>query len=388
MKALKLSRVPLVFAACLLLLTGCWDQREIEDRTVVAAIAMDYTKKKQLLVSVQIPIPLQIAGSGGQGGGGGGGGGGSSFRVISASGRSFNEAVEKIQFRVNHELFFGQTSIIAFGERVARGGVQDTIDALRRMPQFRRLIYPVVVEEGAASDLLNVNTQLEKVPADFMTTMIQNGIGMGIYPNLTLGQFYVGLSNTSRQPAMLTVAQANDEGIKVTGLAAFKGDRMVGTLNNEQMSNYLRLSKRAGGGTFTFSIEGRKRLATVRPALERTTYDFKMEDGRVTIKIDVIMDAILTESNFPIDLENPETQNQVTESIESQLEKKSMQTFRLLQKNQTDILNIGAYVRAYHPEIWNRVDWNNAFARAKVDIDYQVNLRRSGMELKNYNTNK
>ncbi|MFO7291060.1 MAG: Ger(x)C family spore germination protein, partial [Bacillota bacterium] len=54
------------------LLTGCWDRREIEQRSFVFAMAID-EHPKGVEVSVQIPIPIMIVGSGGGVGGGQGG---------------------------------------------------------------------------------------------------------------------------------------------------------------------------------------------------------------------------------------------------------------------------------------------------------------------------
>jgi spore germination protein KC len=119
--------------------------------------------------------------------------------------------------------------------------------------------------------------------------------------------------------------------------------------------------------------------------LEKTEYGFSEQKGRLHINLDVSLDAIVTESNFPINLDKAKIRRELQRELEKQLEAQSMKTFRLLQKYRTDIFNIGAYVRAFHPDLWNSINWNNTFADAKVDIDYHITIRRSGMELKNYN---
>ena len=73
---------------CLLsvsLLGGCWDAREIEERTSVIALAFD-KHPTGYEISVQVPIPLKIVGSGG---GGGGESGQNAVRSLQGTGKTF-----------------------------------------------------------------------------------------------------------------------------------------------------------------------------------------------------------------------------------------------------------------------------------------------------------
>lgn len=381
---LKGLRIALLAFVCCFLLAGCWDSREIEDRTAISALAVDKTPNGGLKVTAQIPIPLQIAG----GGGSGGGGGGKPIITVHAVGRNFEEALNKIQYRVDHKLFFGQMAVIAFSQDVANSGIQSIIDALRRKAQIRRLLYPIIVEKGKASEFVKVNTQMEKIPANFIKMMIHNSVRLGTLPNDTLGRFYVGLSNSAKEPSMLSF-KLNKEGKMIeTGIAVFKGAKMIGLLNRQDASNLLRVSEENGGGDFTFQAGKKGQLATFKPNLSRVRYHFNYKNGRLYILVKIKMEGKITEITFPFDLEGQKQRAELQKVIEKKFAKQSLAMIKKLQKYDSDILGFGVRVRAFEPEIWDQVDWATAFRNAKVKVVYDVQIRRAGMEMKNSNRKK
>ncbi|HET7577756.1 MAG TPA: Ger(x)C family spore germination protein [Bacillales bacterium] len=381
-RLLKLLKTGFFAFVCLFLLAGCWDEREIEDRTAITALAVDEAKNGGYKVTIQIAIPLLIAG--GVSTPGGGGGSGKPVLTVDATGRTFDEALEKIQYRVDHKLFFGQMTIVVFGRKIATDGIQSIIDALRRMSQIRRLLYPIVVEEGKASDLLQVNTQMEKIPANFINLMIQNGIRMGTLPDLTLGRYFVSLSNSSRQPAMLSFKMQGKKSLIETGIAVFHGPKMVGLLNRLETSNFLRVSKENGGGKYTFQAGKKGQLATYQPNLVDTNYDFFEKNGRVHVNVDVFVEGQLTEVTYPLNLQKQSVRERLKKTMEKNMAKQSTEMVKKLQQYGSDILGFGPRLRAYHYDLWKKIDWDKAFPKAKVNIQYHIQMRRSGMEMKNY----
>src|SRR5690606_28201558 len=117
------------------LITGCWDRREIEQRSAVFAMSMD-DHSIGVELSVQIPIPIMIVGTGG--GGGGGQGGQGVFHNFSAVGNTLYAALENLQNQTNHDLFLGHTRLLLLSEKVVRNKGMKILDALRRHPEIRR----------------------------------------------------------------------------------------------------------------------------------------------------------------------------------------------------------------------------------------------------------
>lgn len=362
----------------LILLSGCWDMREIEERTSVVAIGVDKGEgENELRVSVQIPVPINITG-----GKGGGGGGGESVQVVSANGRTFIDAFRKLQMKVNQELFYGHTRIIVFSEEVARGGIKDIIDGLRREPQVRRLLWPIIIREKDAEDLLNFRPKLEQVPTVFLMSMIKGQSAAERLPGTTLGDVYIDLSNSTKQPRMIAIEMKNKEEVEVSGLAVFRGDRLVGFLDDIETMDWLRLTQKKDGGKFSIDIDDDS-YVSMRPEDIITDFNFSYEDGKVIVDILCEFNGSLIEATEPVNLDKRENMRKIEQKIEEDLEKRSMKMIHKVQKDfQSDILNLGEKLKAYHYDIWKRVNWETEFPNAEINVKYKVDIVRTGMTAK------
>jgi spore germination protein KC len=362
----------------LILLSGCWDMREIEERIAVVAIGVDKGEEdNELRVSVQIPVPINIAG-----GKGGGGGGAEPVQVVSANGRTFLDAFRKLQMKVNQELFYGHTRIIVFSEEVAREGINDVIDSLRREPQVRRLLWPVIIREKDAVELLNFKPKLEQVPTVFLMSMIQGQSKAERLSGTTLGDVYIDLSNSTKQPRMIAVDLENEEEVELSGLAVFRGDQLVGFLDKIETMDWLRLTQKRDGGKFSIDID-ENNYVSMRPEDLVTDYEFLYKDGKVLVNITCDFNGSLIEATMPLDLDKRENMRRIEQKIEKELEKRSMKMIRKVQTEfESDVLNFGEKLKAYHYDIWEKINWETEFPDAKISVKYEVDIVRTGMTSK------
>ncbi|MEW9032953.1 MAG: Ger(x)C family spore germination protein, partial [Planifilum fimeticola] len=254
----------LVWVLVMGLLSGCWDRREIEQRSSVFAMAID-NHPKGVEVSVQIPIPIMIIGSGG---GGGGQGGQGAVHNFSAAGETVSEALENLQNQTNQDLFLGHTRLLLLSEDLAREKGLKILDALRRHPEIRRQIWPLIID-GPAKEALAVNLRLAEIPTEYILDFVENGSSHGRMGDTTLGRWFVNQSDPTRsayinylhvEPGMGggqggSVGQGNSGGqggnaegkVFWKGLAVMKGDHMVGSLSREESSPILEIVEEKPG---------------------------------------------------------------------------------------------------------------------------------------------
>lgn len=361
-----------------ILTTGCWDQREIEERTSAVAIGIDRPENHPELVqiSVQIPIPIKIAGSTG-----GSGGSGDPVKIMSATGRTINGAFNNLQNRLNQELFYGHTRIIAIGEEMARSGLHDVMDTFRRDPQIRRLLWPLVVK-GKAADLLTAKPEIEQIPAVYLMSMIEDGTNTGQIPEMNLGRFYIALSSSSEQP-FLNYIEVKDNDIAWKGVAVFREDKMVGVLNEIDTWSMLRIRDKRDGGVVVFEYKGNpEHLISFTTETIRVDDQYSYNNGQLIVKIKLLLEGDLVGKTFKSDFSAQSEIHQLEEDAEAYLEKQAKEMLAKLQKKYSaDILGLGNFIRAYHPEIWKRLDWPEDFGKADIRVTYDIKLRRTGMEM-------
>lgn len=361
------------------MISGCWDQREIEERISVVAVGIDLADEnpKRITATVQIPIPIKIAGSSG-----GAGGSGDPVKVMSATGRTLVEAFTDLQRRLNQQLFFGHTRVIAIGEELARAGLYDELDAFRRNPEIRRLLWPLVVK-GKASDLLESKPELEQIPTVFIMSMIETGGDTGRIPDINLGKFYIDFSSSAEDP-YLNYVEAGEKGVKWLGIAVFRGDKMVGSLDELDTWSFMRVGRKTNGGPIIFEYGGGdNELISFTTDTTHVKSRYRLEGGRVAAEFTVYVEGDLIAKTFDTDFSDLREIEKLERKAEEYLEKEAAAMLRKLQKEfDSDILGIGTRLRAYHPRVWSQVKDANYFPEADIRVKYVVKLRRIGMEMK------
>ncbi|EXX88878.1 spore gernimation protein [Paenibacillus darwinianus] len=363
-----------------LALAGCWDRREIEERTSVVAVAIDAVPDRpdMIRLSVQIPIPLKIAGSTGTGGSSGGD---SPVKVLSSDGITVLDAIRKLQTQLNQELFYGHTRVIAIGEAVARKGLNEVLDPFRRNPQIRRLLWPIIVE-GEGRQLLEANPGLEQIPTVYIMSLVENGVKEGYIPDMNLGNFFIDLSSNCHQPFMLRFSARKEE-IAYKGIALFREDKMIGSLDVQETWAIERVRYRENGGPIIFPYEGdSSRMVSLSSEFVGQSSRIRYNNGRVEARIHIQLEGALLEKTFDDMLFKSGRITLLEQNAADYLAAKTRQVIEKLQKRyRADVIGIGGKIRAFHPGIWRRINWQSEFPEADIVVTYSYKLRNTGMEM-------
>lgn len=115
-------------AAAMLLLSGCWDQRDISERTPALGLGFDRDRSGwQVALSevrfVQGAQPPYIG------------------TVFTGRGHTISEALDNVRTQVGRELYVGGVKVYVFGPGVVRKGVFEVLDALRRNEEVDRTAF-------------------------------------------------------------------------------------------------------------------------------------------------------------------------------------------------------------------------------------------------------
>lgn len=357
-----------------LLLTGCWDRRELDERSLITAVALD-TAPEGYKLSFMIPIPIKIAGSGG---GGTGEGGQDVVQIFSSTGTTISEAFGKIRREVNQEPFFGYTVLLLLGEDVLQTGIEKDLDVFRRYPQMRRRLIPAVVK-GRADEVLHANPKLEQIPSNYIYLLLDNGISQGWMADVTLGDLFANLSDPSRNGVVNMLDIKNDV-VRWIGLAVLKGDRMVGRLSDvesvpaiqlrdQKAGNFIEVPCPGGKGSFVF------RALRVNPKVKIDNKE------KIRIKSTVHVIGEIIENGCKNNLSDQKELVKFSSSVKKLYEQVARNLLHKMQKElKSDIFFYGERIRALHPQLWREIDWKTTFPKVKVEVEYQVEIRRYGME--------
>lgn len=132
----------------LLITTGCWNAREIDELAFVLGIALDKTGNGGVKITVQMAKPSTFSKSPT-----GGGKEGKPFWVASSEGKTFFEAIRNMATFTSRRIFWSHNKIIIISEKLARSDISEILDFFCRNPELR-LRTCVAVIPGEAGPIL------------------------------------------------------------------------------------------------------------------------------------------------------------------------------------------------------------------------------------------
>ncbi|WP_165859363.1 Ger(x)C family spore germination protein [Desulfofundulus salinus] len=396
-----------------LVLSGCWDHREVEELGIVLLTAVDAAPEGKIRVVVQTLVPAAVAGGGGGGGmsgvgggGGGGGGGRKRYHNLATEARTVFEAIRRLSMESPRELFFAHNQVIIISEKLARErGVAEVMDFFERNRQFRRDTW-ILVARGDPRDIMEVPVHLEVTPAQDIVGIINNQELSARFAPTHLGEFVEMLENSGVEPytAILEVVPnaafsrmslhpggagpAPFHNIKLTGTAVFRRDRLVGWLNEREARGLLWVRGEVRGGPVTFSLpgsRGEQKLAVeiLRAGRGGVKLEPFLASGQPGMRVEINTRVNITESeNLEIDLRNPQVISRLEKQLAGVIKQEVMACVtRLQEEYRADVLGFGEAVHRKYPRVWRQVEreWEDVFATMPVTVEVKVVIRRMGL---------
>ncbi|WP_411680289.1 Ger(x)C family spore germination protein [Clostridium thailandense] len=401
----------LIVLSTIFLFTGCWDYAEYQQIAQIYSVGIDFEKENNDII-----VTLQYISTGKTQGG----------KVsesitgaaYSAKAKTLIDAVNKLQEATPGNLFFSYLQVLVIGEDAATYILKDIISHIERTPSIRNSAY-VIITPGKAEGLIstvdpfnpiasgkkihNLLTGYPNGGSTFQVTIhefIQMLVKPGIesvasrvvstgYKNKTLQESAKVLGGTHED---VKFHLQNEGNFRAFGLAAFKGDKFVGWLDDNES---LGLSW----------IKGKK-IKTYKSTKTDEEVNFSTYSKNITFNADVkkILYFYITDSKSKIKVQindkNPEININVkveaalrkyytgegseylTPDIVNSMERKLENSIKsdimtVIQKGQkelkTDIFGFGFNLYRQHPKEWHR-NYENTWEEIFPDIPIKVNV--------------
>ncbi len=403
--------IPLLLCA-MLLLTGCWDQKDIETRGYVLGVAIDryppipqdggkgtpeeaspqeeeklekmelHTGQPVYAMTLQLPI-VSKAKAASAGTGGGGSGEGSRTWEITQIGNSFMSINREIHSRTSLFLNFEHLQAIILSEEVAKEGIEKILDFFLRDPEMRRRV-KVFISQGEAKKILDVIPRMEDYSSLYLARLPKNAVrNSRMVHKLDLGEAVVNIHGG--YAFVLPKVQATKDEIKSSGGAAFKGDRMVGWISELEMEALKFIRNLYMGGVVTVKAPGFENgMVTLEITKARSRVTPLIEDGDVRFQVNIQVECNYGEAT------NMHSHGKITGAFLEKLELECsreiqricMQTIRKAQKElETDIFLFDHILETEKPAFWKEVgkQWNSIFPNVEVEVKVDTDIILIGL---------
>ncbi|MBM7643989.1 spore germination protein KC [Scopulibacillus daqui] len=369
--------MPLSMSLFLLVSSGCWDRVEINDLAIVTGIALDAASHNNIQLSVQLFMPTGAGGGTTQGGGGGSPGGQQQSFVISANGVNIADAVTNIEEKTSRRIFWGQSDTIFFGKKLAKKGIGPSIDFLTRYPKPREHAY-VFVAEGKGKKILEYKPHLERNSSEVLRELAKKQTGMKV----SLKDLAQMLSDPYESPVLPWV-KYRGERARISGIALFSGDKMVGRMNKQTTRGVQWLRNEIRTATITVNPKGKGRVSMyllrskskLQPVIKNGTWE-------IIARIEAEDDIVQNTTN--LDVMDPKVINKLEKDTGYLIKKRINAAVRQAQKKDLDIFGFSDAFHRKYPSVWktSKDRWKDIFPDVTVKVNTKVKILRPGVTSK------
>ncbi|SFM08520.1 spore germination protein KC [Paenibacillus sp. 1_12] len=382
--------VCLIGGVLTLMLSGCWNRRELNTLAIELGTAID-KEGDQYRVSVQVVDPSEVAASKTSSSGR------SPVNLYQATAPTVYQALRKITDTSPRLIYGSHIRVLILSEELAREGIGKVLDLLSRDPEMRTDFYVLIAKNTNADNVLRVLTPMEKIPSMNLFSSLETSSKMWApTTTFTLDELISQLVTEASNPVLTGVMikgnsdkggrkeniEEIDPSVKLTfsGLALFKKDRLVGWLNEPQSKgyNYIMDKMKSTASLLHCPDGGNIVIETVR---SHTKVKSRIENGEPVIDIHMKSQANIAEVACELDLKDPSTYFMLQDKLEKKFVEQMKECVHVMQtKFKTDVFGFGHTIYQYQPQYWKKLSskWDEEFSHVKVNYKSEVRLWNNG----------
>jgi spore germination protein KC len=383
-----LKRIALIFFTwfTVFFLSACWDRREMNSISYVLGVGLDPCTEKELELTLQV-AKMEETSKSSQGRGGEGSSqeseDGKAFINLKAECGPIFSQVRKFNKQYGRKPFFQQNYAIIFNEEVARRGLKKYLDFFLRYHETRQNVW-VLVSEGMARDILSIEPKFEKIPAVKIDKLIHNQVSLSASAGVKLIELVQKLENKDIDPLLTLVKKESgdqDEDIvTIEGMAVFKHDKYVGSIDKVATRGYLWAKGKVEGGIINASIDENSFCAV---EIKKTSGKMKVkvgEDNTVSVSIKAKCTGDLGELKGFEGVGVKDVIKAAREGASKVIEDEIKAAFEKSAEYESDFLGIGDYIRRHDTKKWIEIKegWYSMLPGVQLDVKAEVKIDEIG----------
>lgn len=361
-----------------LLLTGCWDRKEIDERGFAVALGVDTAREDtdKMRIMVEQALPWLIATN--PTGGGGAATERPSTTLVTTAHLPF-EGIRQLATTTSRQLFFGHLMAVLVGEGQARRGLKEILDFLNRDREVPRKARIFLVK-GEALPVLQTKLRPGLLIARYLLDITQQKTKTGRLLDLDINRFDVTLSQTGGTVLMPRIVLGEGGDVTVAGSGVIKDLRLVGWLGELETRGVQWVTGEVRGGVVTlpcpdlpgdlsFDIASTRRKLEPRRVGDRIIFNLKLRvEGELVQHTCQV--AGLTTRRLAV------YESAVADTIKEEI----LGTFAKVQREfDADIFTLGSTLKKKAPRLWREVTWSREFSRMELEVEPTVFIRRTGI---------
>lgn len=381
------KKTPLILIFILVLLTGCWDKVEINERAHISAIGIDrYTSSSEAYEADNQGSSSRHEDKRNQ------------FKFIFAFPKHSLQETEDIIVatigdtlygvskiladRTNKEMFLGHLRTVILSKSVTEDEhlFRQILDGIETNELLSRRVILAMTEDDVA-DIINITPSMEPRIGQFISEIFNRKDRTPRAPEGSIGNILKDLYESKNAVIPKITAGKND--VKVAGAGVISNYKFKGWLNEVQTAHLMMIkgeAKSAGG----ISIVYKDTIVPIDIKVKKSKMKL-IEDGKnikILINIDAEGDIKQTYFGSDYDLLEAKTIREIEDVFNKYMGDRLKETVHVIQKDfRADILGIDRFIRQRHYKLWKEVEqeWPEIFPNIEIDVKINIDIRRVGL---------
>ena len=365
----------------LLISSGCYNYKEINDMAIVSSIGIDKDNKNdKYIVSAQIMNSKESENSED-----------SQITVYTKEGDTVHEALRNITLKSPRKLYGNHLSKIVLSEEVAKEGIDNILDTFNRVTEVRNEFIITIVKEDKASDVLKVLTTTESIPAEYVKLSLKIADETsGLTYATKLDEFISLYLKKGIDPVVpvLKIDKKEKKGttinnitttnpiskIVIEDLAVTNKGKLETYLKNEEVIGYNFLRNQIQKMIIPVKCDDENNYASISILKNKTKNNATKKDNKYIINFNINSEAIITEYNCKKDLTDEKVIKELEKDTEKKIKRYIKKSLNKQKKTKGKFLGLERIIYLDYPKYKNE-DYS-------VKYNVNVNLVRKG-EIRN-----
>ena len=373
----------------LLISSGCYNYKEINDMAIVSSIGIDKDNKNdKYIVSAQIMNSKESEDSED-----------SQITVYTKEGDTVHEALRNITLKSPRKLYGNHLSKIVLSEEVAKEGIDNILDIFNRITEVRNEFIITIVKEDKASDVLKVLTTTESIPAEYVKLSLKIADKTsGLTYATKLDEFISLYLKKGIDPVVpvLKIEKKEKKGttinnitttnpiskIVIEDLAVTNKGKLETYLKNEEVIGYNFLRNQIQKMIIPVKCDDENNYASILILKNKTKSNTEKKDNKYIINFNINSEAIITEYNCKKDLTDEKVIKKLEKDTEKKIKRYIKKSLNKQKETKGKFLGLERIIYLDYPKYKNE-DYSVKY-NAKVNLVRKGEIRNSVKGENNY----
>lgn len=367
----KRFRLVILKLTLALLMTGCWDAKDVDQRSFVMGIAFDLAETEdRYVMTIELPVLSGFASQSS--------GEGPKSVMFSTVGTSVAQMATHFESRTWRELFYGHTQAIIISEDAARKSIRPFLDFFDRNPRIDRRL-TLFISQGEAQEIFKTKDPREDLVSVYLNQMLETLTNTARVVKMN---FQDSLRNLeSNGDTILPRVRSSGTEAVIAGGALIKDYKLIAWLGENETRAAAFLYNNVSGGLIVVNVDDNLYAYAMRSASSETKA--KLKDNQLIFEIEVksegdIIEVYYEEAQGPSAFDIAKIEDKLNQLIANEI----LHLVTKLQDLKTDPIGFDRLVFRSYPKFWKEhaKDWKDKiFPQAKFEIKTTFRVRRTGI---------